>query len=158
MKSAYINLHVTANCIVLYCKKEKGKGMAERGVLWFRIQLSSSNVGANDGLMIAMADVEKLCTDYEKEALNGNAIRSAGGIPLRMIDIDEGTENAFTFKFCPTLRSYVLADGWHEFVQRKGLNEGDNLTFWRVQFDGQFRFFITGRQWCPVQIDGHFAG
>ena len=122
--------------------------MAKRRLSWFKVQLCNCNTGPMNGLMIPTADVEKCIfpffADNEKEA----AIKS--GIPFRLIDINKATENTFSLKLWPTLSSYVLADGWEEFVKRKGFMAGDVLTFWRDEIGGQFKLWITGLEWFSV--------
>ena len=93
-----------------------------------------------------MADVEirilPFYSDEEKEDL-------ISGIPLSIFDVDDGTENRFTLKLCPT-SFYVLTDGWDEFLDRKEFMAGDMLTIWRDEIDDQFKLWITGREWLLV--------
>ena len=116
--------------------------MAERGYYWLQLQLCNCNVLAI-GLTIPVADVE-MCilpfySDEEKEAL-------ISCIPLSIFDVDGETQHRFTLKLCPTLSSYLLTDGWDEFLDRKEFMAGDMLTIWRDEIDHQFKLWITGRE------------
>ena len=122
--------------------------MAERGYYWFQLQLCNF---LPIGLTIPVADV-KICilpfySDEEKEDL-------ISGITLSIFHVDDETENKtenrFTLKLCPTLSSYVLTDGWDEFLDRKEFMAGDMLTIWRDEIDDQFKLWITGREWLLV--------
>jgi len=74
----------------------------------------------------------KYLTADEMRRVNGE------GIIFRVLDFEGEVEETFVLKHWGSSKTYVILQGWIEFVKRRSLNVGHTIEFWRDTVNARF--------------------